>query len=244
MSSDDIGAAARSGRAEVRSQRAAAKVQSPKSRVQSPRGRDVERSPGFGLWTLDSGLSSPSPPAPGLEEGLEGLGEGLGGTEAQRINAGTAEGAAKFGKALRVDIGKFLAHGGAAGINLKQLPRLGVLDGQQPGGGQRAFTRVMEMHAHQVVADVGEAEFLEGAAAWAGLGEGGAEAVQEIGEQEYDRAPVQHAIQEAKGRRDVRAAVLGLEEEHLTDQPQNMAPPFARRQDQLDLIGEQQQRHL
>src|ERR1019366_7851672 len=108
------------------------------------------------------------------------------GAEAQRINTGAAEGAVELGEAFRVNIGKLLTHGGAAGINLKQLPRLGVLDGQQPGGGQRAFTRVMEMHAHQVVADVGEAEFLEGAAAWAGLGEGGAEAVQEIGEQEYD----------------------------------------------------------
>src|ERR1035438_8879304 len=108
----------------------------------------------FGLGTLDSGLSPPSPPAPGLEEGLKGLGEGLGGAEAQGIHPGAAEGAVKFGEAVRVGVGKLLAHGGAAGINLKQLTRLGVLNGQQAGGGQRAFARVMEMHAHQIVADV------------------------------------------------------------------------------------------
>ena len=126
----------------------------------------------------------------------------------------------------------------------EQLARLGVLDRQQPGGGQRALARVMQVHAYQVVAGVGEADFLDGAAAGAGLGEGGAEAVQEVGEQEHDRAPVQHAIQEGQGRRDVGAAVLGLEEEHLADEPQNVAPPFARRQEQLDLVGEQQQRDL
>ena len=37
---------------------------------------------------------------------------------------------------------------------------------------------------------------------------------------------------------------LRLEGEHLADEPQNVAPAFARRQEQLDLVGEQQQRHF
>ena len=116
--------------------------------------------------------------------------------------------AVEFGEALGVGIGKLLAHGGAAGIQFEQLARLGVLDGQQPGRRQRAFARVVQMHAHQVVARVGQADFLRRCRGRRRVGGGGAEAVQKIGEQEHDRAPVQHAIQERQRRRDVGAAVL------------------------------------
>jgi hypothetical protein len=107
--------------------------------------------------------SSPSAPAR-FEEVLESLGEGFGGTETEGVHAGAAEGAVQFGEAFGVGIGKFLADGGAGGVHFEELAGFGVLDGEQTGGGQRAFARVVQVEANEVVPGIGKAEFLESVA--------------------------------------------------------------------------------
>src|SRR5438093_7592574 len=56
------------------------------------------------VWSLQFSTSSPS--AAGLEEALEGLGERLGGAEAQRVHAGPAQRSIQFGQALGVGVRK------------------------------------------------------------------------------------------------------------------------------------------
>jgi len=108
--------------------------------------------------------SSSSSAAAGFEEMLEGLGKGFGGAEAKGIDAGAAQGAVELGEAVGVRIGKFLAHRSAGGVDFEKFAGFGIFDGQKAGGGQEAFARVMEVETDEVVADVGEAKFLEGVA--------------------------------------------------------------------------------
>jgi len=100
------------------------------------------------------------------------------------------------------------------------------------------------MHANQVVAGVGEADFLHGIPAGAGRGGGGREAVEEIGQQENNRAAGQDAVQEGERAGDAGAALAGFKEQHLADEAQQVAPSLARGQVEFHPVGEEQQRHL
>src|ERR1051325_807440 len=196
----------------------------------------------FGAWCLV--LSSPSPSLPGLEETLERLGERLRGAETQRIDAGAAQSAVKIGEAFGICRGKFFADNGAVGIDLEEFSRLSIFDREQTGGRQQALAGVMQMEANQVMPGVRQTDFLDRIPASAHLGGGGAETVQEVGEQKDDRAPMQDMVEKGERGGDVGGAALRLESEQLANEPQDVAPAFARGQKQFDLVGEQQQRDL
>ena len=116
---------------------------------------------------------------------MEGMGERFGGTEAQGVDTGAAQGAIQFGEAVGIGGGKLLAHADPTGIEFKEFAGLGVFDGEQAGGRQDTLAWVVEVEADEVVAGVGETEFLNGIAAGAGLGHR-AEAVEKVGEEEDD----------------------------------------------------------
>ena len=69
-------------------------------------------------------------------------------------------------------------------------------------------------------------------------------AVEEVAEQEHDRPAVQHAIDVVEPLADRGAAVRGLKEEHVADEPQHMPGALARRHKALDAVGELHESHL
>ena len=113
----------------------------------------------FGLRI--SGFHPLSPSAPGLEEGLERLREGLGGAEAQGIHArrGAKRGPVRRG-ARRWCAANFSRTAARLESTSSNSPVSASSIVSKPGGGQRALARVMQVHADQVVARVGEADFL------------------------------------------------------------------------------------
>ncbi len=62
--------------------------------------------------------------------------------------------------------------------------------------------------------------------------------------QKHHRAACDDPVEVFQGRAEVRLAALWLEIEHLADDPQDVAPPFARRQEELHLVREEQQPDL
>ena len=113
----------------------------------------------------------------------------------------------------------------------------------------------MQMHAHHIMVRVGQTNLLDhipirravdrGLQPVAGglwtAARGLPKTVQKIGDQEEDRAPVQHVVHKCQRGGNVCAAVLGLEVQHLPDQPQDVPAPLARRQVELNLVAEEQQ---
>ena len=95
--------------------------------------------------------------------------------------------------------GEFLAHGGAAGIHFEQFARFGVLDGQQArrraSRSSRGSCRWRQTRSCRALV---RPSSCDGVAPRAPLLRSGAKAVQEIGQQENDRAPVQHVVQKAR----------------------------------------------
>src|SRR5215471_12855520 len=92
--------------------------------------------------------------------------------------------------------------------------------------------------------DIGETDFLNRVATCRSGARGDAEVMEKIRQQENNRAPVQNVVEKRERRRDISAAVLWLKEEHLPDEPKNVAASLFWRHEQFHPVAEEQQRHL
>jgi hypothetical protein len=93
---------------------------------------------------------------------LQALSKRLGSAETEGIDAGATQSAIEFSKAVGVGSREFLTHYCTARIDFEQLTGFSIFDSEQPRGWEETFPRVVQMNAHEVVAGIGEADFLQG----------------------------------------------------------------------------------
>ena len=203
---------------------------------------------------------SPAPPAPAdFKKSLQRGRERFGGVEPQSVHAGADERAVQFRQPFRVDGGETLANGVAVGIQFQQFAGFGVLNREQAGVRQRAFARVMQVQADDIVPRVRKAKFGDDIACGSGTGVSPVRfdsstapltlshsstgetacattpAVQKIRQQKNHRAAVQNVVQKSERDGNIRAATARLEHQHFADEAEQMAAAFARREQIIPL---------
>lgn len=173
----------------------------------------------------------------GFEEGLELLRERLARVQTDGRDSGLAQGTIQCVQAIRVGLGVTFTKRGAMGVQFEEFSGFGVLNGEQAGFGQLAFKWIVEVDADEIVPGIGEADFLKRASGRCGRFQR-IEAVQKIGDQEYQAGPVEHVVEKSQRRADLSAFVAGLVEYHFLDHAQDVAAAFAHGQEKFNLVGE------
>src|SRR5450432_3765164 len=187
------------------------------------------------MSNVECRLSSATPPrAADFKETLEGVGKRFRRVQTQRIYRRSIQRLIKLRQPFFIKRSEAFAHGAATGIKFKHFAGLGIFNREQPGVRQPALARIVQMQADQIVPRVRDAEFLDdialgcvwwgeatdeprGSAPVRGDPRPTSVALQKIRQQKNNRAPGQRVIQKRERGGNIRASLLWLEREHLTD---------------------------
>ena len=176
----------------------------------------------------------PYPPGPLAEEVGQRDGVILVGVDGDVVYTGPAQGAAGSVPLA----GEALPEGGAplfvAGVYPGNGPRFRVFQGDEADVSQAVFQGVAQVYGDDVVPLVGHVQFR---AVRPGVGD-------KVADQKEDAAPLENLVDGVQGQFDVCACAFGFEGEQFPHQAQDVFAPFARRDEQLNPVGEDEQAHF